>query len=415
MRRRAGFVLALAVALGAILMAIAFALSWGSRQQLQMAIHRLGSERAQAAADSGLVLALKLLGENSAYAGLAQPVLLGDGPETYHIQVLRSPNRTLDGQAIPSDCIYVVSTGFFAPTTRRRACALVRPGVSDGKGVPGAFGSSILLSNGASIDSYDSRLGAYKKGGSEAKVVTNSSKAGSVQITGGARIAGTILVGVDGQVDATAPNGSTMGKSSTVWKDWGTSYEKAEVQATPLDLPVVEAPGNPGSKDLSLNSRSKELEPGNYRTVTISNGARLTLQAGTYIFEKLDISGGARIDLAEDGPVQIFVSKEMQLSNGARLSENGTRPELLQIYLGNGAKYDQSGGTDLVGIVYGPGAEMELSNSATIFGALVGDKVKLSGAASIHYDLALSEFSVAGSSSGGNGSSGLTVLFRQRL
>lgn len=396
-------------------MAIAFALSWGSRQQLQMAVHRLGSERAQAAADSGLVVALKLLAENSGYAGLAQPVQLGDGPETYHIQILRSPNRTLDGQAIPSDCIYVISTGFFAPTTRRRACTLVRPGTSVGKGVPGAFGSSIALSNGASIDSYDSRLGPYKKGGSQARVVTNSSKAGSVQITGGASIDGTILVGVGGKVDATVPNGSTMGKDSTIWKDWGTSYEKAEVQTTPLDLPTVEAPGKPGDKDLSLNSKSKSLEPGNYRTVTISNGARLTLEAGTYIFEKLDISGGTRIELAGDGPVQIFVSKEMQLSNGARLSENGTRPELLQIYLGDGAKYDQSGGTDLVGVVYGPGADMELSNSATIFGALVGDRVKLSGAASIHYDVALAEFSPTGSNSGGGSSSGLTVLFRQRL
>ena len=404
----------LAITLGVILMGISFVLSWGARQQLHLALHRLGTERAQAAADSGLVLALQALEANSSYPGQAEPVVLGEGPETYQVQVFRNPKTMLSGQTIPGDCIYIVSQGAFRSTTRRRATALVRVGSSGTKGLPGAFSSSMSISNGAWIDSYDSRQGAFKKGGSQARVVTNSSKAGSIQITGGARIAGSISVGVEGKVDATAPNGSTMGKNTTIWKDWGASYGAAEVQKTPLDLPTIEAPGKPGSKDVDLGWNAKTLEPGSYDAVKIRNGASITLGPGTYIFDKLDIAGGATIKLSGDGPVKIYIWDEMNVSNGSRVSSSDVSPSRFQVYLAPGAKYDQSGGTELSGVIYGPGAKTELSNSATVYGAVIGDSLKLSGAAVIHYDLALLEFPLTGSDSGGS-SKDLTVLFRQRL
>ena len=82
------------------------------------------------------------------------------------------------------------------------------------------------------------------------------------------------------------------------------------------------------------------------------------------------------------------------------------------MYLADGAEYEQSGGTTLTGIVYGPGARIKMENSATIYGSVVGQLVTLQGSANVHYDEALREFSLDSGSTGDP--AGMQVLFRQR-
>ena len=411
MRRRA-FILPLALGLTFALLILAFALQSMSRQQLRMAINRVHFEQAQAAADGGLVMALQQLASNPAYSGQTTTTL-ADGPEQFSVQVLKGSARMPDGQAIPDGCLFVLASGQFRSSSVRRAGALVRLGTSGFKGLPGIFGESVVLSNGSGLDSYDSRTGNYKDLHELGTLVTNSVMAGSVRLLGGSKLEGSISVGPKGILEPDpASKTTTVGKAYTIWRDWGNYYNSASLQTTPLELPPVELPGAPGKLDVKLGNKDKTLAPGNYDKLEVSGGARIKLAAGVYVFNEVELNGGAQIEVAGDAPVKIYVADKFQLNNGADFSSPSSKPTLLQVYLADGAEYEQSGGTTLTGIVYGPGARIKMENSATIYGSVVGQLVTLQGSANVHYDEALREFSLDSGSTGDP--AGMQVLFRQR-
>jgi len=402
-----GFLLSL------LLLTAGFLLSSQSRLQLRVVLERGRADKAQAAADGGLARALALLASNPNYAGSDKAALVGEGPESFRIQVVKAGQSLGDGRVVPADCLYVIAMGDAPGAVTHRSSAMVKVSAGGGglKGLYGLTVTSLTLQGGSRVDSYDSREGKYKKGESNGSVATNSVGRGSIRIQGGSKIEGPIFVGPEGRVEE-KPAPYTANSDWTIWRDWGTTYGSAALLARPMELPLIEFPGQVGTQDLNLNSQSKELKPGNYRDVTISNGAKLDLAPGTYIFRNLELSGGAKIDLDGDGPVKIYIEKSFELNNGVKVSTSEVPPKLLQLYLGKDATYTQGGGTDISGVIYGPQSRITMSNSATVFGAVVGDEVSLTGAATVHYDEALGEFELGGGSSG---PAGITVLFRQRF
>ncbi|MBT9584049.1 hypothetical protein IV102_11980 [bacterium] len=395
-----------------MLLVLAFALQSMSRQQLRMAINRVHYEQAQTAADGGLVMALQQLASNPTYSGQTTS-RLADGPEQFSVQVLKGESRMPDGQAIPQGCLFVLAAGQVRGSSLRRSGALVRPGTSGLKGLPGIFGESVVFSNGSGLDSYDSRTGKYKDLHKLGTLVTNSVTAGSVRLLGGSKLEGSISVGPKGTLEPDpASKTTTVGKPFTIWRDWGNFYNSASLQTTPLQLPVVELPGPPGKLDVKLGNKDKTLTPGNYDKLEVNGGARVKLAAGVYVFNEVELNGGAQIAVASDAPVKIYVADNFALNNGANFSSPSNKPTLLQVYLADGAEYEQSGGTILTGIVYGPGARVKMENSATLYGSVVGKQVTLQGSANVHYDEALRDFSLGAGSSGAPGE--LQVLFRQR-
>lgn len=205
-----------------------------------------------------------------------------------------------------------------------------------------------------------------------------------------------------------------MNSAYTVWRDWSTSYVSSSLQSTPKEMPAVALPSAVGKTSVSMGWGTNSLAPGNYDSVSIGNAGTLTLKAGTYVVNSFNIGGGASIQVAGDGPVKIYVAKSFSLNNGAAVSNSKVSPSLLQINMAENSTYDQQGGTQLTGVVYGPNATANLSNGSTVYGSLSGNNVKISGASWVHYDESLSEFSLGGETSGGGSSSGVSVLFRQR-
>ena len=149
--------------------------------------------------------------------------------------------------------------------------------------------------------------------------------------------------------------------------------------------------------------------------MTISNGAKITLKPGVYQFRSLTLSGGSKITLADtSAPVQFYVEKTFDQSNGVNLSSSDVTPSALQIFMADGSTYRQSGGSDTSAIVYGPNSTMNLSNGTDLYGAVVSSAATMSGSANIHWDESLANCSL--SLNGGSSSSGgtTTVIFRQR-
>ena len=398
-----------------VLLLAGIALAGVAKNQLTLANVRIRAEKAQAAADGGLVQALAALTASPTYTGSSAATLVGEGPESYTIEVLRAPFQLPDGQTIPTGCVYVTATGTYSSSATQKSCALVQLGAASTafKSMRGVWANTLTLNNGASVNSYNSAKGAYsnKNRGSNGSVATNSIAPGSIKILGGASIDGPVSVGPGGTIE-TKPAGSNMGQAYTIWHDWGTTYGSAAAMTAAVTLPQIDPPGAVGTNDVSLDSKSTSLPPGNYRDVTVSGGAKITLKPGVYIFRNLTLSGGAKIELSGTAPVQFYVSNKFDLSNGVKISDSAVSPSLLQLYMGEKSVYSQSGGTELSAIVYGPSATMTMSNGANLYGSLIGQGVTLEGSAAVHFDEALSSFSLGG---GTSGSGTTTVLFRQRL
>ena len=413
-RRRHAFILPLAVLLCFLMLLIAFVLQDQSRKQLRFASLQVRSEQANNAADAALALALQQLAANSSYRGLSTPQILAEGPETYTVQVLQAGATMPDGQVVPSGSLFVLASGASLGNANARSGAMVRVGSSGGKGLPGVFGDSVRISGGASIDSYNSTKGPYVVGSKNGSILTNSSSPGSIVIEGSSQVYGPISIGPKGILDPNSSGGTSMKSPYTVWRDWSTSYVSSSLQSSPKEMPPVTLPSAVGKTKVSMGWGNNTLAPGNYDSVSIGNAGTLTLKAGVYVVNQFSIGGGASIQVAGDGPVQIYVAESFQLNNGAVVSNSKVSPSLLQINMAEGSSYEQQGGTQLCGVVYGPEATTKLSNGSTIYGSMSGSDVRISGASWVHYDEALSEFSLSGGGSGSDGSSGVTVLFRQR-
>lgn len=391
---------------------VAFVLQDQSRKQLRFASLQVRAEQAAQAADAGLALALQTLASNPSYTGSASQTL-AEGPETYSISVLQAGSGMPDGQTVPSGCLFVLASGTSLGNARARSGALIKVGSSGSKGLPGVYGASVRLSGGSFIDSYNSAKGAYASGSKNGSILTNSTAAGSVVIEGASQVFGPIAIGPKGNLDPNNSGGTTMNSSYTVWRDWSTSYGSSSMQSAPKDMPAVTLPAAVGKSSVSMGWGSNNLAPGSYDQVSIGNAGTLTLKPGRYVMNSFSINGGAVIQVSGEGPVQIYVAKSFSLSNGAVVSKSNVSSSLLQINMAEGSSYDQQGGTQLTGVVYGPNATLNLSNGSSIFGSFSGNKVKISGASWVHYDEALSEFSLGGGS-GSAGPSGVSVLFRQR-
>ena len=411
--RRQGFILPLAVILCFLMMLIAFVLQDQSRKQLRYASLQVRSEQAANAAEAGLAIALQQLASNAAYTGVRDAQTLAEGPETYTISVLTAGSTMPDGQSVPTGYLFVLASGTSLGNAKARSGALVKVGSGGSKGLPGVYGSSVRLSGGSFMDSYNSTKGAYVIGNKNGSILTNSTGAGSVVLEGASQVYGPISIGPKGSLDPASSGGSTMNSAYTVWRDWSTSYVSSSLQSTPKDMPAVTLPAAVGKTSVSMGWGANTLAPGSYNKVSIGNAGTLTLKPGVYVMNSFSIGGGANIQVSGEGPVQIYVAKSFQLGNGAVVSKSSVSPALLQINMAEGSSYEQQGGTQLTGVVYGPGAKLTLSNGSTIYGSMSGSNVRVSGASWVHYDEALREFSLGGSSNSG-GSSGVTVLFRQR-
>lgn len=403
----------MAVILCFLMLLIAFVLQDQSRKQMRFASLQVRADQASNAADAGLAVALQQLASNAAYSGVTSPQLLAEGPEAYTVKILQAGASMPDGQTVPSGFLFVVASGTSLGNANARSGAMVKVGSSGGKGLPGVYGGTVRLSGGSFIDSYNSTKGAYLIGSKNGSVLTNSTSAGSVVIEGASQIYGPISIGPKGSLDPNTSGGTTMNSGYTVWRDWSTSYVSSSLQSTPKEMPAVALPSAVGKTSVSMGWGANTLAPGNYDSVSIGNAGTLTLKAGVYVMNSFSIGGGANIQVAGDGPVKIYVAKSFSLNNGAMVSNSRTSPSLLQINMAEKSTYDQQGGTQLTGVVYGPSATVNLSNGSTVYGSLSGSSVKISGASWVHYDESLSEFSLSGGTSGGS-SAGVTVLFRQR-
>lgn len=411
-----GAMLIVTLGLFAVLWFLVLGFANASVRSLRQAQQQVFGERALWAAESGLRITLQALAKDQNHRPANSWVAMArNTSDEYKVVVYTDKTSPVK---IPSESLYVLSTGRAANGMENQAAAVVKlGGVKKSLLNFSVFANSLSLKGGCKIDSFDSTVGPSVRG-SLANVATNSVVAGAISLLGGSWVQGTIQVGPGGSTGAARPSQPTRGTSNVVWKDWSCWSLEESAMTSPLEFPAVAAP-SAGTAAINVDWRGSDVAAGSYGDLRANGGGEVRLSGGTYVFKSINLSGGAKLSFkgTDDNPAVVYITNEFDMSNGT-FYNTSAKPKNMVFMLAKNVKAKMTGGSAAYAVVYGPEADFQLTGGTDLFGAIVARTVTLQGGASIHYDTDLAKNPPSALSSGSSGSSGspagTTVISWQR-
>jgi hypothetical protein len=281
------------------------------------------------------------------------------------------------------------------PTVTVPAC-----GINDAYGFF-AYGGTcsnpgLIIGGNASVDGYNSSVGPYS--------TSHSNALGDVGTNGGAleegtssSIGGTIYVPNIGSATPPGP-GSCPGDDFS--RTGNGTYGGLAASAI-LPIPTVNIPPNSSTTDAS----SGTILPGNYRNVSVSTGATLTLTApGTYNIDCLSAGSHGVINTSPSNKAitinisgtgcsssPISFGSHAVLNNCTMTSGSCTAPGVasnIQInYAGTGS-VSITGGPYMLCVVNAPNAAVSIGGGADFYGTIMASTIDDHGGTNLHFDAA---------------------------
>jgi len=230
------------------------------------------------------------------------------------------------------------------------------------------------IGGGADTDSYDSYKGAYSS--------LTARDRGSVCSDGPLSVQGTSLVRGDALAGKNAA--VTVGGGGIVTGHIGK-------RKTPLNLSPVDA------SEAAINNNNDNApliwQGGVWRDPIKANGdfslnagEVYDLPPGTYYLRNVTLNGGATLNIS--GPTTLYVTGTFRREGGCYVNNNTQLARNLQI-LSTGPKIDISSDNPFYGVIYAPQSHITLNGDADLFGAIVGNTLKVNGSGTAHYDESL--------------------------
>ncbi len=368
------------------------------------------TKEASAAADAGADVALMRLNRYSNVLSLTSPCLAasggnlvlsgvsadgwcpaiagGVGGASYSYRV--SPQ-------VSSGALMVVSTGASDGVSRRVAVALKATSVGS------------LLSGMGVIAQDDINL--YNSAEIRTGVGTN----GNVTLYNSATICGSIRRGVGKSVtyynSAEQCNGYSVTEGNQTLPPV-SSFMPADIATNNSNYRLVKctSTNNPVGCGLDpFSSNNKHLWPwiASSRTLELTNSSTLTLGGGDYFICKLLIANSSSLIMAAGANVRIFFDTpekcgqssgtaqiEIVNSSGIEATGYGSAPgqyDVPGLYVQGsasretGANFGNSSGSNQF-VLYAPNTKIEINNSATFKGSIVGKSVSLANSAKVEQD-----------------------------
>lgn len=401
MRRRfedQGVMLVMALVLLTVLWFMVLGFANSSIHELRLATANLASERALAAAESGLVVTLQQLKKDSKYRPDGKYTRLKNSPEEYLVEVLEGSKSPVK---LPENSVYLRSYGRDRSGWVRRAAVVVQLGGKKQSLLSFAiFTSTLDLNGGSTIESYNSEGSG---GNDQATVGTNSEKRGSIELAAGTYIRGEIKVGPNGKAGEARPSWPTKNSDNTVWKNWNAWSLAESTMDQPQEYPAVDMPAV-GNQDVKVNWKGADVAPGSYKELSANGGGEVRLTGGTYVFESIKLTGGAKLRVSGDTPTVIYVKDDLDMSGGT-VYNTSERARNLLFMMAKGAEAKLTGGAKAYMTVYGPEATINMSGGTALYGAVVAKDIKMNGGARLYYDVDLAKNPpsvLSGGSSGGS-------------
>ena len=289
----------------------------------------------------------------------------------------------------------ITSTGIFGGISRRITCNAIGGSVFNYAG----FGSSSVTMSGAAVtDSYDSSLGRYNVNGNKGY---NGDVGGNFNIS----------------IPSGSPyvNGNASTGPSGTFTDPTHRYIYGTVShANNVSLPVVTVPssltGLVSGGAIAPNNQNVNIGPGNYKYSTINlNGIdTLTINATTapvniYLTgnsTSVSISNSAQIIIPATNtqPVTFYTDGSTSVS-GAGVVNNTYIPSNFLLYSPSSSAITVSNSGSFYGAIYAPSASLTVSGAAVIYGSAIANSLTLSNSGTVHYDKALTNVPLSGTSS----------------
>lgn len=271
-------------------------------------------------------------------------------------------------------------------------------------------------------DSYNSSVGNYSlTESSEGTIITSS----GVDMSGDAKILGNLnsgagTVSLNGGANITG-NVSYGGSLVT-----GNNYNIGGWNASNGSAPTIDSvDGLIGAKHefIKDNNNNTETNAISGNNLDFSDGSSIELQNGTYYLDEIDMSGNELVLNLSNGPIEIAVANDIQLSNGADITVKNPGQATAKIYMaGNSFSFSGSASSvqidgdrspalwlygpagttgeikkaTFTGVIYSPDSDtksgdISVSSSGEAFGAIIGGQMTLQSGGKVHFDQSLTQ------------------------
>lgn len=245
--------------------------------------------------------------------------------------------------------------------------------------------------------------------GGNCSVASTSVQVSDISV-GNADVFGSLATGAGPDVDISTvvgPNGSVYNANTQLGDEsfmGGIDYNyigyEFDAQFPDPTTPTLQSPrtspesGKKGAKELGESGKATE-----YQLSGISIGGTKNWPVKGDVVLVIDgdlqITGKGSMELEPDATLEMYVSGEVKIAGNGLL--NAGKPENVIIYSTGNSDVHLGGNGKLSAAVYAPNSFVHLGgggNSGEMFGAIVGEDVKLNGHFGFHYDEDLSEFGV---------------------
>jgi hypothetical protein len=366
LRNNKGTALLIALALMLLVAAVGIITVDSANTDIELSYNQLHEEQAFYVAEAGAKQALWQLNDSCAWRDGYSSRSFGDGE--YSVALTDS----LDDVAL-FDTVIVRSTGEVEGS--RTTVTLTTVPVYRYPFRYAMFAKAgIVLDRETCTDSYDSDSGTY------ASTVLDS--LGDVGSNG--TVTTSQLVNFGGGISVATPGGIHLGASNTFNGDTTSTADSVQVD----DITAAEMTwARTNSIAQTGMSGSGYTYNNGTKTLTSGAGGTITLTSGVYYFSSITLGKNTIVSLAPNANVKIYVTGNIQLDQGSRINAGGVPSSVLVYSTGASLTFNQS--NIFNGAFYGPNAHIQYDQTTQLYGALVGNTIKLDRYACFHYDRSL--------------------------
>ena len=265
----------------------------------------------------------------------------------------------------------------------------------------GLFSNGLLdLKSGAELYSYDSRDTP------DTTLVTfPDASTGEADIGSNTEVSTKMATYIDGDL---ALGADTSGTDAT-WTDVGTPTVTGTAGTTVGHIDPDPLGANDPSSALydkfidivttNDNGTAGDGSPLEGATaINLDNGDTLTLTAGDYYITEIILKNGSTLEIdATSGPVNIYLDGiidaedgELEAKNGSAINNLGQSTDF-SIFSNSSQDIIFKHSSDFKGMVYAPNADVQLNNSAGVYGLIWGNTVGINNSGGFYFDEAIKD------------------------
>ncbi len=312
------------------------------------------------------------------------------GDSTYTVRVIDNDDGDGDTSSDSDDTVIIQATGSMLQSTQNIEAEITT--VTESAIVYAVFGnSSITVKNSGSVRSYNSSEtaspsstdsdgdGWYDGETGEADIGSN----GEVTLNNKATIGGDIYLGAD-DADTTASLYDYGADAS------GTDSYNEDGTLVGIETDAVvsdELFTSGGTVDIAMDSAGEagELVVANKKTVTLGVEGTTT----NYYFSSISLGNSSTLTIL--GTVNIYMTGDIVTKESSAITTATGLPSDLSIYSSYDGDITLKHGSDFVGTLYAPYADITINNSGDFYGSITGNNVEIKNSGEFWYDTALKE------------------------